>query len=373
MTKSDLATQRRRHVPAMQRQPQPRITVLPKERPGSMVPVEETFALETARHLKPHYQEMLHLLGQRQYLDTGQLARLFFRGMGNGIYRVLRVLKEARMVWCWRRPKSVDGLGSSPFTWFLDWNGMYAFKELWPDEPLRWDSRYMGATPRIISHTVQTAEVWVRALEVACDPGNRLGAVGWLDEWNVAYRLGMREEREAKWFRPDGMLTLCLAPDDTGHKRAYQAVRHFSREMTRGADGVSAPCYSLDVPEGWLRRSCWIEVDMGTQSMVAHKEKMQVYTTALINAPMWNRRYGSFGPVLIITTTVERAKAIAGAWKPFDLRPEDRSDLRMIERKRPVGVATWHDYATQGILGQIWWTSYRSDPLDLFALVGVEQ
>lgn len=355
--------------------PKPRVTEIPKgNRPGSTAPVDEAFALEWwERNRKPRYRELLHLLGQRQYLETGQLARLFYSGTGSGVFRILSKLNKARMIWyCVGEANVRDRLGSRQYTWFLDWNGMYAFKRLWPDEPLRWDPRYMGAAPRSWAHTVQAAEVWLRALETACDPRNRLGGVGWLDEWSMAYKLGKAEDGNERWFRPDGMLSLCFAPEPIGYKYAFEAVRHFTRRVVTGADGVTAPEFRLELPDGWVKRSCWIEVDMGTQSLAAHFKKAEVYTRALINATMWQRRFGGFGLVLIITTTPERAKGIIEAWKQFELKPEDRSMRGMVERKRPVGVATWSDYAVYGILGPIWRASYCSEPVDLFDLAGEE-
>ncbi len=364
----------------------PKRTQLLKDRPGDDTPVNMEYAMQCLRRCRARTRELVHLLGQRQYLDSQQLVRLFFGQDDQGqerwssLHEVMQGLAKKRIVYA-RRQIWTPGLGEKrpPNVWFLDWNGMYGFKGLWPQESLSWDERIMGQEARM-KHILASSEAFVLACETAANPKNNLARVAWLNEWNLAFRTNQDEldqderARRGELFRPDGLLALRFAPEPVGYALPYLAVEQFVGERYGEKDYEVA--YRLPAaPETWKTMFAWIEADRGTESPLVHTDKAKKYREALLNAPgTWQKRFERFGIVLVITDSSpgdRRAKKLVEAWKPFALAPEDRTNRDKANTRRPVAVTTWEAAAEAGLLGPIWWSTNRPEPTTLQALIEV--
>lgn len=351
-------------------------TVLRQDRPG----IDREKAVELAKRLQDKALALVRFLGARKYLSTPQTGRLFADKDRYTTNQRLGRLRKKMMVYGQRQTFMRGIEPRPPNVWFLDWNGYYAYRERWPNESLSWDPRYMS-TKSTMRHSILVSEVWVRACEAAADEETNVAAVAWLDEWDLAYTLGGEE-----WFRPDALLVLRVADHPVGYAAPYQAVRYFSRETDAAGRNVR---FHLDTPAeetAWKSWPCWIEVDRGTESPVRHKEKAQLYRRAIVQQASWNRRFGMFGLVLVLTTEggrddpASRAQTLARAWAPFALTEAEHKSPRAVAGKRPVGVATWESLEQHGLLGPIWWAIQSTDkdgkpllysePIDLLTLAG---
>jgi len=330
-------------------------------RKGPPPELSEEEAERVARALRPERRELLRYIGQRQYLECIEVAWILGVHQSNA-YRALQDLKELGLVaevpqrWDWQR-----GETRKPHAWYLGRNGAKAFARLWPKTKLRWDARTTGHHTRI-PHTVRVNEIWARALQEAADPGNVLAGAGWLDEWDVSFRM-----RSGGWFRPDAYLLLRFAQEARSCGRPYQGEVPFFRE--KGPVGWS---WNRERPtfDGWRAdRAFFVEADTGTEDLLQVVKKALVYreaAAALRDAPC---PVPAFGSVLIITKELAQAQAfVRGPWRGD--HGEEHSGWSAFEDSGGwwVAATTWADLEQEGLLGSIWWTRQRSEPSDILAL-----
>lgn len=385
---------------------------LTKERPGDDTPVSMDYAAKCGRRMRARTREIIHALGALRYMDTHQIRRIFFGGADtdNTCWTVLKTLRDKRMIYYRKQGFDVAFAGDTrlPNIWYLDWNGAYLYRQLWPTEPLWWDEHHIGQD-RTMKHTVLGSEIWSWACAAAADARTSLARVAWLGERPLAFPAGAADQK-AEWFKPDALLALRFASGPSKVAQPYDVIERFAEvydcPLCRAAEAVGVteqgwgcracgqampeewdrrrPQYRLAPSDEWHTRYMWIEVDTGQQRPRVHERKARIYKRALVESPgTWQRLVGKsgFGPVLIVTKgtailrgpgeRLSRVQSLLKGWSSFALQPDEYQDYEKLALKRPVAIATWNDLATHGLLGPIWWLPKRSAPVELLELFNV--